>query len=60
MMSTKVEDMTKNLEQMSQHLLQVFIKDSMKGKDASDVERANRHLRKAYKILKTYNDEQRT
>lgn len=53
-MNRKVEDITKNLEQMSQHLLQVFISDSMKGVDAGDVEQANRHLRKALAILTKY------
>jgi hypothetical protein len=53
-MNSNVNEMTKNLEQMSQHLLQVFISDSMKGKDAGDVEQANRHVRKALAILTKY------
>ena len=53
-MNSNVNEMTKNLEQMSQHLLQVFISDSMKGVDAGDVEQANRHLRKALAILTKY------
>lgn len=42
------------LNDMSQQLLQLFIADSMKGKDAGDVEQANRHLRKAHAILNQY------
>lgn len=42
------------LNDMSQQLLQRYISDSLKGKDAGDVEQANRHLRKAHAILKQY------
>lgn len=55
-MNSNVNEMTKNLDQMSQHLLQVFVRDSMKGMDAGDLEQANRHLRKAHAILTKYSN----
>lgn len=46
-----------DLNAVSQNLLAIFIEDTLHGFNPAKVEQANKHLRKAFEILKTHNDE---